>query len=199
MGPNFDATTLVFWQSGGHPLRLPCWSIEQTRKLNRMPDENSTTQRRHTTEIVTAYIARNQVAADQLPSLISTVHQALVQLGNPAAEPADEQTPAVSARRSVHRDYVVCMDCGWKGQMLKRHLTTTHGLSVAEYRARWNLTADHAMTAPAYSERRSGLAKKIGLGRGGRGASAETMAVPETETATASQPKRRGRPRSVAA
>jgi predicted transcriptional regulator len=163
-----------------------------------MPDENSTTQRRLATEIIAAYVGRNQVAPDQLPALISTVHQALGQLGGSAAEPVVERISAVSARRSVHRDYVVCMDCGYRGQMLKRHLTTAHGLTVEEYRARWNLPRDHAMTAPAYSERRSGLAKEIGLGRAGRGTSAETTAVPEMETATASQPKRRGRPRSVA-
>jgi predicted transcriptional regulator len=163
-----------------------------------MPDDNSTTQRRLATEIVAAYVGRNQVAADQLPSLISTVHQALGQLGEPVAEPADERTPAVSARQSVHRDYVVCMDCGWKGQMLKRHLTTAHGLTVEQYRTRWNLPRDHAMTAPAYSERRSGFAKQFGLGRN-RGASAEMTVVPETATATASQPKRRGRPRATAA
>jgi predicted transcriptional regulator len=164
-----------------------------------MPDENSTTQRRLTTEIVAAYVGRHQVATDQLSSLISTVHQALGQLGEPTTESVAERTPAVSARQSVHRDYVVCMDCGWKGQMLKRHLTTAHGLSVDAYRNRWNLPRDHAMTAPAYSERRSLVAKQLGLGRRGRGASARTTAVPETETATASQPKRRGRPRATAA
>jgi predicted transcriptional regulator len=98
----------------------------------------------------------------------------------------------------VHRDYVVCMDCGWKGQMLKRHLMAAHGLSVDAYRARWNLPRDHTTTAPAYSERRSTMAKQFGLGRT-RGASAETMAVPETETATQPSPKRRGRPRSAVA
>jgi predicted transcriptional regulator len=161
-----------------------------------MPDEQNYLQLAR--RIVGGYLRHNQVAADQLPSLISTVHQALTGLGKPAAEAPTERTPAVSARRSVHRDYVVCMDCGWKGQMLKRHLTTAHGLSVPEYRARWNLTADHPMTAPGYSERRSTMAKQFGLGRT-RGTSAETMGVAEAETATASQPKRRGRPRSAVA
>jgi predicted transcriptional regulator len=161
-----------------------------------MSDEQNHLQR--ATEIVAAYFARNQVAADQLPSLISTVHQALGQLGEPTTESVAARTPAVSARQSVHRDYVVCMDCGWKGRMLKRHLMAAHGLSVEQYRARWSLPRDHAMTAPAYSERRSLVAKQFGLGRN-RGASAEMTVVPETETATASQPKRRGRPRSVAA
>ena len=161
-----------------------------------MPDENSTTQRRLAAKIVGAYLRRHQVPPDQLAVLISTVHQALGGLGKAAPEAVVERTPAVSIRRSVHRDYVICLDCGWNGQMLRRHVTTAHGLTVEQYRARWNLPADHAMTAPGYSERRSTMAKQIGLGRT-RGASAETMAVPEPETETTPQPspKRRGRPR----
>jgi predicted transcriptional regulator len=157
-----------------------------------MPDEQPS---EFTAKIVAAYVRRNQVPPDQLGTVISTVHQAVVGLGKPAIEPVVERTPAVSIRRSVHHDYVICLDCGWRGQMLRRHVTTAHGLSVEQYRARWNLAADHAMTAPAYSERRSTMAKQLGLGRG-RTASAETMAVPEAmaEAATPPTPKRRGRP-----
>jgi predicted transcriptional regulator len=158
-----------------------------------MPDEQPS---EFTAKIVAAYVRRNQVPPDQLPSLIATVHQALAGLGKAATEPVVERTPAVSIRRSVHRDHVICLDCGWRGQMLRRHVTTAHGLTVEQYRGRWNLPADHAMTAPGYSERRSAMAKQLGLGRT-RGASAETMAVPEqvTETAPPPSPKRRGRPR----
>jgi hypothetical protein len=56
----------------------------------------------------------------------------------PAPETGSERTPAVPIRRSVHRDYLVCLDCGWRGQMLKRHIAS-QGLSVEQYRARWNL------------------------------------------------------------
>jgi predicted transcriptional regulator len=150
-----------------------------------------------TAEIVAAYVRRNQIGADQLASLISTVHQAIAELGKPAIEAIVERTPAVSIRRSVHRDYVICMECGWRGQMVRRHLGTGHGLTVEAYRARWNLSRDHTLVAPAYSERRSGLAKQFGLGRT-REASAETTAVPETETAPQPSPKRRGRSRSSA-
>jgi predicted transcriptional regulator len=82
--------------------------------------------------------------------------------------------------------------------MVRRHLTTGHGLTVDAYRARWNLARDHALVAPAYSERRSTLALELGLGRT-RGASAETTTVPEAVAATAppSSPKRRGRPRTA--
>jgi len=77
-------------------------------------------------------------------------------------------TPAVSVRRSVQRDAVICLDCGWKGKMLRRHLNTRHGLSAELYLRRWNLASDHPLTAPSYSEQRSNLAKELGLGRGGR-------------------------------
>ena len=166
-----------------------------------MPDElpTASANRELAVKVVSAYLRRNLVGADQLAALIATVHQALGGLGNPAAEAVVDRIPAVSIRRSVQRDHVICLDCGWRGSMLRRHVSTAHGLSVEEYRARWNLPTDHAMTAPAYSERRSTMAKELGLGRT-RGASAETMAVPETETTTAPQPspKRRGRPRSKA-
>jgi predicted transcriptional regulator len=149
-------------------------------------------------KIVGAYLRRHQLPPDQLPALISAVHHALASLGKPAAEPHAERIPAVSVRRSIHRDHVICLDCGWRGQMLRRHLTTAHGLSVREYRARWNLPADHAMTAPGYSERRSATAKRIGFGRGGRRASVEAPEPAAPESPAAAAPRRRGRPRSTA-
>ena len=151
------------------------------REKKQMPDEPSvrSPNQELTSEIVSAYVRRNQIATDQLASLISTVHQALANLVKPATETPGERKPAVSARRSVHRDYVVCMECAWKGSMLRGHLTAAHGLTANEYRARWNLKSDHPITAPGYSERRSTMAKQIGLGRG---TSAETTAMCETET-----------------
>ena len=151
-----------------------------------------------TTNIVAAYVRRYQIGADQLPTLISTVHQALASLGKPVAQFDRERTPAVPIRRSIHRDYVVCLECGWRGKMLRRHLTTGHGLSVDQYRARWNLPREHPMTAPGYSERRSTLAKQIGLGRGSRASREEPEPVAsETSAAPQLRSRRRGRPRSA--
>ena len=157
-----------------------------------MADEPPSTSinRELTSTIVAAYARRNQIAFDQLGTLISTVLQALSGLGKPAAETEIERTPAVSIRQSVHRDYVVCLDCGWRGQMLKRHLATGHGLSVEQYRVRWTLPREHPITAPSYSERRSGLAKQLGLGQLGRGS--RTTAASKTPT----PPRRPGRPRT---
>src|SRR6266478_7773244 len=142
-----------------------------------MPEEPPPLSRNRelTATIVAAYVRQNQIA-----TLISTVHRALAGLGKPAAEVDGERTPAVPIRRSVHRDYVVCLECGWRGQMLRRHIAG-HGLSVEQYRARWSLRPDHPITAPDYSERRSTIAKQLGLGRT-REASVETMAVSEMET-----------------
>ena len=149
-----------------------------------------------TTNIVAAYVRRSQIGADQLPALISNVHQALIGVGKPSTEANQKRTPAVPIRRSVHRDYVICLECGWRGQMLRRHVATGHGLTVVQYRARWNLTHDHPITAPSYSERRSGLAKELGFGRSGRRSREEAGPSP-TATSAPQQPRsrRRGRPR----
>jgi predicted transcriptional regulator len=152
-----------------------------------------------TSTIVAAYVRCNQIGADQLTTLISTVHHALAGLGKPVAEVSSERTPAVPIRRSVHRDFVVCLECGWRGQMLKRHLATGHGLSVDQYRARWNLPREHPITAPGYSERRSGLAKQIGLGRGRRASREEPEPIaPETPAAPHPQSRQGRRPRAAA-
>src|SRR5712671_2554715 len=132
-----------------------------------MPAEtlSASVNRELTSRIVAAYVRRSQIASDQLATLISTVHEAITSLGKPARESEVERTPAVPIRQSVHRDYVVCLECGWRGQMLRRHLATGHGLSVEQYRARWSLRPDHPITAPGYSERRSTMVKQLGLGR----------------------------------
>jgi predicted transcriptional regulator len=128
---------------------------------------------RRTTEIVAAYVRKNLVSTDQIAGLINSVHLTLAGLGNEVVE-EPPRVPAVSVRRSVHADYIICLECGYKGKMLKRHLQSGHGLSVSEYRSRWKLSSDYPMTAANYSERRSQLAKSIGLGRRPRQSAPET-------------------------
>lgn len=115
--------------------------------------------------ITAAYLGNNTVAAEQIPSLITSIHAALGGLGKPAdtALPVVLK-PAVPVRRSVQPHAITCLDCGYSGQMLKRHLAAHHGLTPDEYRARWGLTADYPVVAPNYAVRRSALAKQIGLG-----------------------------------
>jgi predicted transcriptional regulator len=92
-------------------------------------------------------------------------------------------TQAVPIRRSVRPDYVVCLECGFRSRTLRRHLRTAHGLEPAAYRTRWQLAADHPLTAPVYSAQRASMAKAIGLGR-------TRVAVEEPAA-----PRPRGRPR----
>src|SRR5262249_47175940 len=119
------------------------------------------------TKIITSYVSHHNLSPEQIPELIRSVHRTIDNLGKPA-EPQAPLTPAVPIRRSVQKDAVICLDCGWKGKMLRRHLNTRHGLSAEQYLRRWNLGSDHPLTAPTYSEQRSSLAKELGLGRGGR-------------------------------
>jgi predicted transcriptional regulator len=117
-----------------------------------------------TAKIVQSYVRRHNLGSNELADLITSVHRAIGQLGQPP-EPDEVLTPAVSVRRSVHREYVICLDCGYRGKTLRRHISTRHGLSRDEYRQRWGLRSNHPLTAPGYSERRSTLAKSLGLGR----------------------------------
>ena len=114
--------------------------------------------------IVSSYVRHHQIAANELAGLIVDVHRALAGLGRtpPVQEPP---RPAVPIRRSIRQDYVVCLECGFRAQMLRRHLRVAHGLDVSAYRTRWNLPVDYPLTAPNYSTRRSRMAKEIGLGR----------------------------------
>jgi predicted transcriptional regulator len=116
-------------------------------------------------EIVAAYLRRNSVAPSDVPAVIVQVYQSLARLGQLPAEPETPLKPAVPLRRSVNPEYIVCLDCGFKGAMLRRHLTVTHKLTPADYRQRWNLPSDYPLVAPSYTARRSEMAKAIGLGR----------------------------------
>jgi predicted transcriptional regulator len=156
-----------------------------------MPNENEISLEGQTAQIVAAYLRHNQLSADQVPSLISNVHQALGNLGN-APEAVVERIPAVPVRRSVHQDYVICLDCGWRGKMLRRHVGTAHGLSPTEYRGRWNLSPEHPLTAPGYSEQRSGLAKQLGLGRHRERGEGTASPEPEARKGPKKRSKRRG-------
>jgi predicted transcriptional regulator len=154
-----------------------------------------------TTKIVASYVGHHTVGADQLAGLITTVHQALGQVGRPV-QPEEVLVPAVSVRRSVHQDYVICLDCGYRGKTLRRHITARHGLSGDEYLRRWGLRSDHPLTSPAYSERRSTLAKALGLGRKPK-VEAEPAASPTAPAPVAADreieatPTRRRRSRSA--
>jgi predicted transcriptional regulator len=128
-----------------------------------------------TAEIVAAHATHSPVDIDLLPELIRSVHRTLTSLAlGQASVPAEQEQlePAVPIQRSVAPDYVICLECGTRAVMLKRHLTNRHGLTPQAYRARWDLPCDYPLVAPSHAERRAASAKRIGLGRLGRAARA---------------------------
>lgn len=118
-----------------------------------------------TAEIVAAYVSNNSVAANDLPNVISQVHAALGGATLPVEEVVEKPKPAVSVRRSLQSDHIVCLEDGQKYKSLKRHLMTHHGMTPDQYREKWELPADYPMVAPEYAEARSKLAKESGLGQ----------------------------------
>ena len=115
-----------------------------------------------TAQIVAAYVEQNTVASTDLGNLMATVYQGLSRLGQNALSERPE--PAVSPKKSVFPDYLICLEDGKKLKMLKRHLKTSYKMTPEQYRERWNLAADYPMVAPNYAKQRSRLAKQIGLG-----------------------------------
>ncbi len=117
-----------------------------------------------TTEIVASYVSHNAMAADEVPSMIDQVFKALSNAGVEEDLAADRPQPAVPIKRSITDDYLICLEDGKKLKMLKRHLKTAYNMTPEQYRERWGLAADYPMVAPSYAQRRSKLAKDIGLG-----------------------------------
>ncbi|MEE2654447.1 MAG: MucR family transcriptional regulator [Pseudomonadota bacterium] len=117
-------------------------------------------------EIVSAYVSNNDVSAAQVPDLINTIYSSLNTLnGSSSINGTESPRPAVSIRRSITPDYIICLEDGKKLKMLKRHLRASYGITPDEYRTKWGLPPDYPMVAPNYAEQRSNFAKKIGLGR----------------------------------
>tara|TARA_B100001123_G_C15136635_1_gene957672 strand:- start:400 stop:879 length:480 start_codon:yes stop_codon:yes gene_type:complete len=122
---------------------------------------------RMTAEVVAAYVGNNSLPTTQLPDVINTVYGTLTRVNSGSVIPINghARKAAVSVRRSITPDYIICLEDGKKLKMLKRHLRTVYGLTPDEYRTKWGLPTDYPMVAPNYSKQRSAFAKKIGLGR----------------------------------
>ncbi len=120
-----------------------------------------------TASIVSAFVANNSVPAMDLPGLIASTHAAILGLGGNVAAVVEPEklVPAVSVKKSITPDFLICLEDGKKFKSLKRHLRTAYSMSPEEYRAKWGLPNDYPMVAPAYAEARSNLAKKMGLGQ----------------------------------
>ena len=116
-----------------------------------------------TTEIVAAHVSNNTLPVNDLPQLIQEVYKTLANVGNSQLS-VERLQPAISVKKSISPDYIVCLEDGKKLKMLKRHLKTAYNLTPEEYREKWGLPRDYPMVAPNYAKHRSSLAKKIGLG-----------------------------------
>lgn len=135
-----------------------------------MTDDNNTVEL--ATELTVAWLSNpnTRTNADDVPAFLKSMHEAVARLSAPAvpvagAEPAQEYTPAVTARKSLaNPDFIISMIDGKPYKTLRRHLST-NGMTPGEYRQRYGLKADYPMVAANYSESRRAMAHKIGLGR----------------------------------
>jgi predicted transcriptional regulator len=139
-----------------------------------------------TAKIVSAHAAHNSVTPDGLTALITSVFQTLTTVGTVQPE-SEKQEPAVPVRKSVFPDRIICLDCGKKFSMIKRHLQTDHQMTPDAYRSKWGLARDYPMVAPDYAAKRSALARSIGLGR--RRGESVVAAAPAKATAKTVQSK----------
>lgn len=119
-----------------------------------------------TARIVSAYVSNNPVPSSDLSALINSVHAALKRVSNGESEPISEPLrPAVSVKKSITPDHIICLEDGKKFKSLKRHLRTQYNMTPQQYREKWSLPQDYPMVAPNYAAARSKLAKQMGLGQ----------------------------------
>ena len=119
-----------------------------------------------TANIVSAYVGKNAVAPADIPALINQVHSALMRVGTGAGDGSSEpHKPAVSVKKSITPEHIVCLEDGKKFKSLKRHLRTQYNMTPEQYRDKWALPPDYPMVAPNYAAARSELAKQMGLGQ----------------------------------
>jgi predicted transcriptional regulator len=137
------------------------------RNLTPMSDTTSPTQFiALTADIVSAYVSNNTVAASDIPNLINQVHLALLRVSGGQNETQPEPLkPAISVKKSITPEYIVCLEDGKKFKSLKRHLRTQYNMTPEQYREKWQLPTDYPMVAPNYAAARSQLAKQMGLGQ----------------------------------
>jgi predicted transcriptional regulator len=118
-----------------------------------------------TANIVSAYLGNHSVPASDIPGLISQIHSALARVSSGADLNSEPLKPAISVKKSITPEYLVCLEDGKKFKSLKRHLRTQYNMTPEQYRDKWDLPADYPMVAPNYAQARSALAKQMGLGQ----------------------------------
>ena len=130
-----------------------------------MSERTAPTLASFTTKIVAAFVSKNHILVGDLAGIIRDVSQAISALDWSAASVPGKQAPAVSIKKSLSPDSLICLFDGKQFKALKRHLRSEHGMTPADYRAQWGLPKAYPMVAPDYSATRSKMAKNIGLGR----------------------------------
>jgi predicted transcriptional regulator len=192
------------------PIRFHFSMIYASRLWNSPPKEDSDVAEQTSTEpsdlismtadVVAAYVAQNALPSSELPALIQQIHSTLQQVANGTQQPAEQPlTPAVAIKKSVTRDYIICLEDGKRFKSLKRHLRSSFNLSPEEYRKKWGLPYDYPMVAPNYAQTRSDLAKSMGLGNLRQKAKQAAAAAPRasrksnTKAAAAKKPARKSK------
>jgi predicted transcriptional regulator len=152
--------------TSGCGIQSPVMKIKRQQDREAMSDNSSGgTYIELTASIVSAYVSNNSVPAQDLSALINQVHSALTRVSSGQVDTSAEPLkPAISVKKSITPDHIVCLEDGKKFKSLKRHLRTHYNLSPEEYREKWNLPHDYPMVAPNYAAARSQLAKQMGLG-----------------------------------
>jgi len=119
-----------------------------------------------TANIVSAYVSNNTVPAGDISTLINQVHSALLRISSGHGEgPLEPPRPAISIKKSITPDHLVCLEDGKKFKSLRRHLRSQYNMTPEQYREKWGLPPDYPMVAPNYAAARSQLAKQMGLGQ----------------------------------
>ena len=165
-------------------------TVRESTTMETPTDTSSQELAELTSEIVSAFVANNKLAAAELPEIIATVHAALAGLSQTKAPEPEKLTPIVPIKKTITPDYLISLEDGRRYKSLKRHLSG-RGLTPAEYREKWGLARDYPMVAPNYAKQRSELAKALGLGQQRR----KNVEKPADTAA----PKRRGRPKATEA
>lgn len=135
-----------------------------------------------TTSIISAFVANNTIPRENLSALIADTFRSLARVDQTQA-PVEDLKPAVSIKRSIHPDHIICLEDGKKFKSLKRHLMSHYNMTPQEYREKWGLPSDYPMVAPSYALARSELAKKMGLGQRQTAVAITTPAKPSKEAA----------------
>ena len=126
---------------------------------------NSAAIMNHTVNVVSSYLSRNKVDANEVIGLMKNVYNSVASMERLINLKFSNLEPAVPINESIHQDYIVCLEVGRKLKVLKKHLRTAYNMTPEEYRAKWKLPSNYPMVAPKYANQRSVLARSIGLGK----------------------------------